>query len=160
MIMAVIMSAAEGGARELSVIPQPRHTEWLSDINLIPADIQPRIKVDSLSTDVTRPEGYILTITPECITIEARDGNGVIWAERTLQQLRLPDGSYPAVRITDYPEFPIRGFMYDYGRNFVGTHRVKEFIDLISAYKLNVFQWHLTDKPAWRIVNQEDIPMV
>lgn len=151
MIMAVVMPAVAGGARELSVIPKPRHTEWLGDKALIPADIQPRIIVDSLSTDVTRPEGYMLTITPECITIEARDGNGVIWAERTLQQLRLPDGSYPAVRITDYPEFPIRGFMYDDGRNFVGTHRVKEFIDFISEYKLNVFQWHLTDKPAWRI---------
>ena len=41
--------------------------------------------------------------------------------------------------------------MYDDGRNFAGIGRIKIYIDLMSAYKLNVFQWHLTDKPAWRI---------
>ena len=57
---------------------------------------------------------------------------------QTLRQLRYPDGTYPRVQIVDAPEFPIRGFMYDDGRNFAGIGRIKIYIDLMSAYKLNV----------------------
>ena len=53
--------------------------------------------------------------------------------------------------IKDYPAFPIRGFMHDNGRNFRSVENLKKDIDLFSAYKLNVFHWHLTDNPAWRI---------
>ena len=28
---------------------------------------------------------------------------------------------------------------------------IKSDIDLMSFYKLNVFHWHLTDRPSWRI---------
>jgi hypothetical protein len=55
------------------------------------------------------------------------------------------------VEIVDYPAFPIRGFMHDTGRNFRDVELLKRDIDLMSAYKLNVFHWHLTDNPAWRI---------
>jgi hypothetical protein len=41
--------------------------------------------------------------------------------------------------------------MHDTGRNFREVELLKRDIDLMSAYKLNVFHWHLTDNPAWRI---------
>lgn len=41
--------------------------------------------------------------------------------------------------------------MHDTGRNFRTVDMLKKEIDLFSQYKLNVFHWHLTDNPAWRI---------
>lgn len=150
LLTAVVMPGVSGTVnRNLSLIPWPRQVEWLCDESVTPVGV--RISVDQHSSVVRNREGYILTITPESISIDACDSTGVIWAQRTLEHLEMPDGSYPQVKITDYPEFPIRGFMYDDGRSFVGVERIKSFIDLISSYKLNVFHWHLADKPAWRI---------
>lgn len=53
--------------------------------------------------------------------------------------------------IYDYPSFDIRGFMHDTGRNFIEIETLIDHLRLMSKYKINVFQWHLTDNPAWRI---------
>lgn len=134
---------------ELNLIPQPRHVELLSRRDVTPRQAEPEVRMDAPAE--WNPERYTLTITPKRIEIRARGEQGVIWARRTLEQLRREDGSYPHVTIDDEPEFPLRGFLYDDGRNFAGVERIKGYIDLMSAYKLNLFQWHLTDKPAWRI---------
>lgn len=125
----------------------PRQVETLSDQRLTPKKRE--VVVDAQL--FTNPEGYSLEITSKTIQIKAATDQAVQWADRTLAQLRLPDGTYPHVSITDYPEFPIRSFMYDSGRNFVPVEVIKQYIELIARYKLNMFHWHLTDKPAWRI---------
>ncbi|MCM1071392.1 MAG: beta-N-acetylhexosaminidase [[Clostridium] fimetarium] len=132
----------------LDLVPMPRHIEWQGEYAK-PSRPEPVVSVGG--GVMSDPERYTLTITPDGVSITAADTRGVQWALRTLEQLKRPDGSYPLARIDDYPEFPIRGFMYDDGRNFAGVERVKGYIDQISRYKLNVFQWHLTDRPAWRI---------
>lgn len=96
-------------------------------------------------------EGYTLTITPAKAVLRAKTPQGLIWARQTLRQLTDPQGKAPQVIITDYPAYPLRGFMYDTGRNFMEVSMLKQYIDLLSAYKLNAFHWHLTDNPAWRI---------
>jgi hypothetical protein len=75
----------------------------------------------------------------------------MVWAKTTLAQLKDDEGLVRIVKIKDYPAFPIRGFMHDTGRNFRSVENLKKDIDLLSAYKFNVFHWHLTDNPAWRI---------
>lgn len=144
--------AAAATADDLALIPQPRSVRLTAETTVRPSDTVPHVTVDPLFTPLHgHPEGYLLTVSRDGITIEATDSTGAIRARQTLRQLRRPDGSYPLVRITDWPEFPIRGFMYDDGRNFAGVDRIKSYLDLMGAYKLNVFQWHLTDRPAWRI---------
>lgn len=144
--------AAAATADDLALIPQPRSVRLTAETTVRPSDTIPHVTVDPLFTPLHgHPEGYLLTVSRDGITIEATDSTGAIRARQTLRQLRRPDGSYPLVRITDWPEFPIRGFMYDDGRNFAGVDRIKSYLDLMGAYKLNVFQWHLTDRPAWRI---------
>lgn len=135
---------------DFDIIPRPKHIEIVANRNVLPTHSEPAVSFADPASG-WRPEQYSLAITPDSILITATDKQGVVWANRTLSQLRRPDGSYPLVRITDYPEFPIRGFLYDDGRNFAGTDRIKRYLDLMSEYKLNLFQWHLTDKPAWRI---------
>src|SRR5690606_18687024 len=53
--------------------------------------------------------------------------------------------------IRDYPEFSWRGSMLDVSRHFFGVEDVKRYIDLISAYKMNILHLHLSDDQGWRI---------
>ncbi|MCH5329719.1 MAG: family 20 glycosylhydrolase [Alistipes sp.] len=130
--------------------------------NLIPAPRSVKITGSELvspsvfSLEVEAPESwddeqYSIEITPKHICIRARTEQGAVWARRTLEQLRTPQGLYPQVRIEDRPEFPLRGFLWDDGRNFAGKELIFHYLDMMSACKLNLFQWHLTDHPAWRI---------
>ena len=97
-------------------------------------------------------EGYMLTVSADGrAAIRAKDRRGILWAKATLRQLAAEDGTTPCVRIKDYPAFPLRGFMHDTGRNFRSVEQLKKDLELLSAYKLNLFHWHLTDHPAWRI---------
>ena len=132
------------------LIPAPRHIDLRSDkLVAAPSERQIRISIDG--PDDWNDEQYTLTVRPRCVEIRAKTPQGAVWAQRTLAQLADSRGRLPQVDIEDWPEFPLRGFMWDDGRNFVGTECVKHYIDMMSAYKLNLFHWHLTDHPAWRI---------
>ena len=132
------------------LIPQPREIRAVGT-EAVPAEAAENIDIRFDAPESWDDEQYSLRIADDKITVRARSTRGAVWARRTIEQLQRPDGSYPAVEIDDYPEFPLRVFMYDTGRNFVDTDVLKHYIDMISAYKLNAFHWHLTDKPAWRI---------
>ena len=72
----------------------------------------------------------------------------------TLRQLAwaAPQGwSVPCGTISDAPRFAHRGFMLDDSRHFTGPAGVKRLLDAMELLKLNVFHWHLTDSPGWRI---------
>ena len=96
-------------------------------------------------------EGYTIETKGSKAVLRAKSEQGLVWAHATLKQLMDKDGRAPEVKIMDYPAFPIRGFMHDTGRNFRPVEMLKNDIELFSMYKLNVFHWHLTDNPAWRI---------
>ena len=96
-------------------------------------------------------EGYTLDIVKGKAIIRAKNQRAYIWGLQTLKQLVTPNGTFPLVHVKDYPAFPIRGFMVDTGRNFIPHTQLKAYINLLSLFKVNVFHWHLTDNPAWRI---------
>ena len=108
-------------------------------------------------------EGYILETSGRKAVLKARSRQGLIYARATLAQLAglepsemMNDDAFkkvtvPCVNIQDWPSFPIRGFMHDTGRNFREVETLKKELDLFAFYKINVFHWHLTDNPAWRI---------
>ena len=113
-VLAMIAPPVAAAAEELPLIPMPRSVELSAENPVWPSDTVPRVTVSPLSAPLQgRPEGYLLAVTPSGITIEAADSAGALWATQTLRQLRRHDGSYPQVRIADWPEFPIRDFMYD-----------------------------------------------
>ncbi|QZT37859.1 beta-N-acetylhexosaminidase [Halosquirtibacter xylanolyticus] len=107
-------------------------------------------------------EGYRLTITPDQITIQAKDAKGAFYAVQSIRQL-LPvvvDGYYstpsvsldiPCCEVEDSPMLSWRGYMLDCSRYFVSVDRIKKHLDLMALYKMNVFQWHLTDYQGWRL---------
>jgi len=101
-------------------------------------------------------EGYQLSVSPSAILIEANNKAGLFYglqsliqtlpAIRTNEMLQIP-----AMDITDYPQFKWRGFMLDVSRHFYSVKAIKEIIDLMALYKMNVFQWHLCDDEGWRL---------
>ena len=108
-------------------------------------------------------EEYALDVRDNFIFIEATKPAGFFYAFQTLKQLMprnvmagVPDSnitewSIPAVVIEDSPRFGWRGFMLDEGRHFYGKEEIKKIIDVMAAYKMNRFHWHLTEDQGWRI---------
>ena len=41
--------------------------------------------------------------------------------------------------------------MHDVGRNYQDMAMLKRFLDVMALYKMNVFHFHLTDNPGYRI---------
>ena len=117
-----------------------------------------------LDTDASMgAEAYKLIVKKELITIAAAQPAGFFYAFQTLKQL-LPanvmagvydasatEWSIPCVSITDEPRFAWRGFMLDEGRHFYGKEEIKKILDIMAAYKMNRFHWHLTEDQGWRI---------
>ena len=108
-------------------------------------------------------EGYKLNVEKEKITIQASRPAGFFYALQTLKQLMprnvmaavpapdVKEWSVPCVAIDDAPRFSWRGFMLDEGRHFYGKEEIKKIIDVMAAYKMNRFHWHLTEDQGWRI---------
>ncbi len=99
-------------------------------------------------------EGYKLEITKKGIHISSSNETGSYYALQTLHQLIIKEGNSSRIQlceIEDEPAFPIRGYMIDVGRNFQSIASLKKQLDIMAKYKMNIFHWHLTDRPAWRI---------
>lgn len=112
-------------------------------------------------------EAYVLEIGEDGVKITAPGPHGEHWARVTLDQLvRLSGGgngvsslscgaagvrALPYCRIVDWPRLKWRGFMLDSVRNYLPVQGVKDVIDMMSRYKLNLFHWHLTENYAWRL---------
>lgn len=103
-------------------------------------------------------EAYRLEIKRDAIMIEAATEAGHFYALQTLRQLVQHHGEelrLPICTIEDSPAFPVRGYMIDVGRNFQSIKSLKKQLDIMAHYKLNTFQWHLTDYPAWRVESKK-----
>ena len=101
-----------------------------------------------------RQEAYRLSIEPERIVIEAFTKEGEFRARKSLEQLRLSQGSLPCCTITDWPRFAHRGLMLDESRSFKGVDFIKKQIDAMALLKLNVLHLHLDDSAGWRIESE------
>ena len=95
-------------------------------------------------------EGYTLEVTRSRVKAVASTEAGLFYARQTLNQLEQ-DGKIPCVRIKDYPRFRWRGLMIDCSRHFMSVEQIKQHIDILSQYKINVLHWHLTDDQGWRV---------
>lgn len=107
---------------------------------------------------VNHNQAYRLLVDQSGIKFEALTSAGVFNAWQTLKQLGKENESgtlfFQAVHINDWPAFRIRGFMHDVGRSFIPVEELMEQIRILSAYKINVFHWHLTEDLAWRLESE------
>lgn len=112
--------------------------------------------VDSIEgSNLESDEAYKLDISPLGIQIDASSSKGAFYAFQTLKQLGVDESDshilFPTITISDWPAFPVRGFMHDVGRSYIPIEEVMEQIKILSSYKINVFHWHLTEDIAWRL---------
>ena len=112
----------------------------------------------SLDASGTVPaEGYKLTIDSKLIHIEGGSEAGCFYGIQTLLQIlpaSMAQGEtlvVPTGAIVDAPEYGYRGAMLDVARHFRPVEDVKQFIDFLAAYKMNMLHLHLTDDQGWRI---------
>ena len=89
-------------------------------------------------------EGYAIKITDR-INLSAPETVGVYWGTRTLLQMAEQGFSLPQGEIRDFPDYEIRGFMIDCGRKFIPMHYLRDYVKIMSYYKMNCFQIHLND---------------
>ena len=108
-------------------------------------------------------EGYGLIVTPDSVVLSSRTAAGLSRGTQTLRQLlpfgieaenavlKMGEWRIPSVTITDRPRFAWRGAMLDVARHFFSVDEVKQYIDLLALYKMNVLHLHLSDDQGWRI---------
>jgi hexosaminidase len=104
-------------------------------------------------------EGYELTITKQLITLTAGKPAGVFRGIQTIRQIIAEDSAskkpgvfkIAAGTITDYPGYSYRGMMLDVSRHFFGVEDVKQVIEYLAFYKMNVLHLGLSNDQGWRI---------
>ena len=108
------------------------------------------------------PEEYWLDVTKNGVKIQASSAAGFRYATQTIGQM-LPAAYFgkvkaagekwilPAASIKDKPRFAYRGMHLDVCRHFFDVNEVKRYLDVMAAYKMNRFHWHLTEDQGWRI---------
>jgi hexosaminidase len=107
-------------------------------------------------------EGYRLSVATDSVRLVANSPAGLFHGVQTIRQLLPVEVEsdigvarsvwpMPALTIVDQPRFGWRGSMLDVARHFLTVPEVKQYIDIMALYKLNVLHLHLTDDQGWRI---------
>lgn len=96
-------------------------------------------------------EAYQLIVTATKITITASNPHGIFNGIQTLRQLMRDTVLVDGCEIADWPAFSWRGYMIDAGRNYQPMELLKQPIEMMSRYKLNIFHFHITEDIAWRL---------
>jgi len=114
-------------------------------------------KNGDLNEVMAHAEYYQLDVSEQSVVIESYKGAGILHGIQTFLQLipiAVPSNgvlSIVALSIKDFPVFKHRGLLLDCGRHFMSTDFIKQTLDIMSAYKMNVFHWLLTEDQGWRI---------
>lgn len=144
-----------------ALIPMPQKIVWDAQNFRIEGNesrIIHRIVANFPEISINQDEAYILKVDADSVVLQAKTPMGLFRGQKTIQQLTFSEGGKPFVagcEIIDWPAFQIRGFMQDVGRNFQSLPMLKEQIDVMAAYKFNVFHLHLTDNPGWRLESKK-----
>lgn len=93
-------------------------------------------------------EEYILEITEEEIYIQYGSPAAAFYGMMTLNQLASGGRYLPCLRIHDYPDIAVRGYMLDIARNKVPrVESILELIDHIASVKMNHFELYMEGAP-------------
>lgn len=97
-------------------------------------------------------EGYLFEVKDH-VTIRANTTTGVFFGTRTALQILVQDTEKSHISkgtARDYPKYESRGFMLDVGRKFFPMSFLKEYVKMMSWYKMNDFQIHLSDNAIFK----------
>ncbi len=94
--------------------------------------------------------GYEIRVSEPGIEIGANSTWGAITACSVLAALAWRDGMLPHCHLLDKPAYPWRGLMIDTSRHFISIQSLKETLDLMACYRLNVLHLNLSNDQACR----------
>lgn len=117
----------------------------------VPGEPSITLALGTIKAPQQESEAYTLEVTEDKVQLQANTAHGIFNGLQTLDQL-MRDGSFIlGSKIQDWPAYEWRGYMVDVGRNFQSMEMLKEQIDVMAKYKLNIFHFHLTEDIAWRL---------
>jgi hexosaminidase len=134
------------------VFPVPRSLEWRDEPGPPPGAPL------AVQHDPDLPEqGYTLERDASGTRIGYRDDAGLRYARQTLDQLTADrDLAGRAVRVRDWPDFPVRGFMLDISRDRVPTRRtLRRYVEILAAARMN--QLELYTEHTFAFAGQEAV---
>ncbi len=148
-------------SNQRALIPMPQILEWNGldfKSGLTNDRFVRRIVTRLPGALINHDESYSLNVNPDSVVLIAENEKGIFRGMQTIKQLTYHKNGQEFIagcRITDWPAFGLRGFMQDVGRNFQSLPMLKEQIDVMAAYKFNVFHFHITDNPGWRLESKK-----
>lgn len=90
-------------------------------------------------------EAYTIAFTKDAIEIKADGPLGLVWADRTLKQLKAAGPATPCGILVDKPKYRVRGFVMDVGRMYHSMDFLRDLANTMSYYKMNTLHIHLND---------------
>ena len=146
---------------EMSVRAVGRLTEALKTVTGKPCNGRGGGRINFTVNPNLAAEQYAIEVKPDVVEVEASALNGFVYAIETIKQM-LPAAIYgnvqakadwclPCVSILDQPRFDYRGMHLDPCRHFWTIEETKRYLDVMAAYKMNRFHWHLTEDQGWRM---------
>lgn len=109
------------------------------------------LKLEKIDSESFPEEAYKLVVSRNKISLLANSPHGIFNGLQTLSQLIANGKEVAGCEILDSPSYCWRGYMVDVGRNYQSLKLLKQQIEIMSRYKLNVFHFHPTEDIAWRI---------
>ena len=154
----------------LAIPPARAGREWLERLPTTIATAEAALATQSdgpwkIARDSgLHPEGYRLEITETGVHLLAADARGLLHGSRVTRQLfAAAEGALPCLRITDYPDLPVRGFMLDISRGKVPLlSELLALVESLSALRINQFQLYVEHTfafPGHEIVWREASPL-
>lgn len=113
------------------------------------------LRLSTSGASIMSNEAYSLNVSENKILLTAKTTHGIFNGIQTLRQLMRDGAMIDACEIADQPAFSWRGYMIDVGRNYMSMKLLKEQIDVMAKYKLNVFHFHATEDIAWRLASKQ-----
>jgi hypothetical protein len=144
-----------------ALIPMPQKIVWNGQkfkLNSNSIGLIQRITAILPSVPMNLREAYTLNVCADSAVLTATTPEGLFRGRQTFGQLTFDENGAHYVAgcsITDWPAFRIRGYMQDVGRNYMPLSLLKEQIDVMAAYKFNLFHFHVTDNPGWRLQSKK-----
>ncbi len=109
------------------------------------------LKLDKVVAPQLSEEAYNINVDKNKATLVANTAHGIFNAIQTFDQLMRDGELIGNCEIKDWPAFSWRGFMVDVGRNYQSMQLLKQEVDKMAFYKLNIFHFHFTEDIAWRL---------
>ncbi len=139
-----LQATAKIFAADIQTFTNKKIKPAVSTVKPQPGDIQLQL---TNNDDAIGKEGYYITID-KSIIIKANTTQGIMWATRTLLQILEQDAAHkylPKGEIKDVPQYAVRSFVLDAGRKFFPLQFLRDYVKLMSYYKMNDFHIHLND---------------